>query len=188
MKLSRKTAVCLSVLLLLIAGFFVLQACSFRIMTAWADIDYDTIEYLTYRYKEPAQEVTVFSAYTTDGELTLVRAVKNLLGFWSVSSQEITGAGDGTDKIVMGWFEKVHWGPALTEQDSYVYETHKVYCGRDAVDVIVILPEQIPGNITVNIGQYGSDYLIHVVHFGDVSQSGSFDVWEILRENGCIKE
>lgn len=66
------------------------------------------------------------------------------------------------------------------------FEFHAVYCGDNAVGPISPITAKLPPNVTVDIYQSGSSYLLHFISFGGGSALNGLSVEVLLRSVGAI--
>ena len=125
----------------------------------------------------------IFQTTTKDGELALGVAQKNKLGIWRIQLLEVTTQEDRFINMIM--VESSAIRKYESKDGGWENGWHFVYCGDDAIDLVVLHEEQLPENTAVKIWQANEFYLIYLVTYGD--RNNSFDVHAALEENGCVK-
>lgn len=185
--------VVIAVLLLAVILFFVLQTNSFSLMLRNADLYPGTVTYIVKQgitegpIERRNRPYTVFLSETMPGgRPVLVYAEKNYWGFWYLEDMVI--AEDEGDSVGIYWTNQAFYR-RYDPNDDPVFETEvqRAYCGRNAVKLIEIKPEQLPPNTAVNVQQAGNVYRIHTVSYVSGETTPSIDFEAILRENGCIQ-
>lgn len=66
------------------------------------------------------------------------------------------------------------------------WEFHDVYCGNNAAGPVSPITAKLPPNVTVNVWQSGSSYLLHFISFGRESPLSGLSVGELLQSVGAI--
>lgn len=66
------------------------------------------------------------------------------------------------------------------------FEFHAVYCGDNAIGPVSPITAKLPPNVTVDIYQSGSSYLLHFIFFGQDSPLNGLSVEELLRSVGAV--
>lgn len=184
MEKTKRLIIKLAVLLAIVAVLFVLSFIGYQhalrgVKTKNAilldsGVDSNDLEYRVVL--ERKNDVGVRIAYQN----------KNAWGIWKDRNvEDRTFAQVGL--VAMGWANVAGFKRfAVDDTHPVEFETHIVYCGNNAVKQISIPPDMLPDNLTVNIQQCGSFYILHFITFGD-SESTRFDPNELLMAEGCIQ-
>lgn len=126
-------------------------------------------------------------AHTHGGKYeTLALLTENALGWWEATQVSDQAAYDN-DLIGIAWIDTAGFRWVDETGDLEVdFAFHNIYCGNNAVDAILPITEKLPPNVTVDIHQSGSSYLLHFISFGNGSALNGLSVEELLRSVGAI--
>lgn len=92
---------------------------------------------------------------------------KGFAGFWKVTELADTPTA-GTIKML--WAKTASFKRYTVGDPSAAdWEVHSIYCGSNANKQIVIPSGALPHNVTVNISQSGSSYMLHFIGFGETN-------------------
>ncbi len=178
----RKTVILLA-LLALCVGFFVVMAFSRDIALAAEGLDYsNTMQEPTVG--DDAKSFQIVACRTKEGNNALAYLERNSLGFWTLCAIEAATPDQPYGAAQITWLEPLF--SLYDGQPNTTLVSHTVCTGRNAIASFDDIPyDQIPGNVTVMVKQYASDYYIHVI---TVLPDGgtSFDILPLLKENGLI--
>ena len=92
---------------------------------------------------------------------------KGFAGFWKVTELADTPT-SGTVKmfwVKMASFKRYTVG----DPSARDWEVHSIYCGNNASKQILPPTGALPHNVTVNISQAGSSYMLHFIGFGETN-------------------
>lgn len=188
MKKAKILAICIGAfLVLLTTAVIVWKTYSFSAAVHFANLNTDAISYVEQLdIDSNGDEFCVFQTRTSEGNLALVYATRDKLGFWHIDRIKRASA---TPKYTsLAWVE----GAGIrrfshVEVPTFEQEWHFVYCGDDAIKSIELLPGQLPDNSTVNIQQTGKTYLIHLIVFSSEELDlDMLNLRELLIQSGCI--
>ena len=129
------------------------------------------------------KEYRVFVENLSDKPARIAYLRKGFAGFW-----EITELADkptaGTIRI--GWAKTASFKRYAVDDTSAIeWEVHNVYCGTNATRQIVIPEGALPHNVTVNISQAGSAYMLHFIGYGEADVLSQVKVIDLLSAAGC---
>lgn len=186
---KRKIVIGIGVVIALVVASAILWRCnSLSVAMQFADLEPKSITCIEQLSVDSnGDPFSVFQCRTKAGELALVHATKDGLGFWHIQRIKTTTASERCTSIA--WVE----GAGIrrfSPSDDPVFENewHFVYCGDDAVQELKFLPGQLPDNSTVNIRQSGAFYIIHLILFSSESMdTETLELRNVLVENGCIR-
>lgn len=171
--------------LLLIAIFFAARACSFDLAIAVSGLNREAVEVV----QEPTtgDDGTMFQVIfsrTKEGHSALAYLTKNVLGFWSVDAIETATPEQPSGVAQIIWCDFIHSFYGSEPWITPVF--HTVYAGSNATGSLKQLPQEyIPGNVTVRVTQYYSNYYIHVTTV--LPDGGTpFDILPLLKEHNLI--
>ena len=184
MKRKSIAVISICILVVLVLVFFVFQANSKALALSSAGVDTSYIHEVVALDVNDGVEFQILYANMNDGTPALIRLEKNGLGFWSVKKLD-TANEEGY--AAMGW-AKFSSTQRYTATDvprtGHIY--HHVYAGNNALKLIDIPQDQIPHNLTMDIQQNGKSYVIHIITTAETSDYPGFDIYGLLKDNGCI--
>ena len=185
MKKGRILAIVAVVVIIVLIGYCLLAHNSLSLAVEHAGYQADSLSYIVELEKDSLGfAFSVFQTYSDSGEIALIYAKRDAFGFWHLENINDYRSEHGYASIV--WSEGATVRRFAVEQNPvFEWEWHYAYCSDNAINSIVINPEQLPENCTVNVQQAGSFYLIHIIRFA--TDTESFDIGQILLENGCIE-
>ncbi|WP_163193569.1 hypothetical protein [Clostridium thermarum] len=185
LKINKKEIAIVAIILIGIA-FLIIRANSFSIALRRAGLNPNYVRTIEHDFGTNDEEFKVIETSSKDSKITLAIVTKNKLGFWKVSSFR------GDDRVDPH-FTSIAWVKgggfkrfSPTGGTVIEHEWHYAYCGDNAIKEIEFLPGQIPENVTVNIQQGDSKFLVHVISFAEPEVLNGFDVKALLEENKCI--
>lgn len=129
-------------------------------------------------------EYKVIRAKSEEDNILLVRLVKTKLGIWKIGD---ISSGSNTKINSISWYGD--GGPYINQFgsiDEIGFEWHFVYSGNNALKYIEIEKIDIPKNMTVEIYQFNTEYIIHLITFEKPEIFNSFNIVNKLIENGFI--
>lgn len=121
------------------------------------------------------------------GDIHIAYLVKNSVGFWYVERTNETQI--SSNGVQFGWTNVASIRRYETTDSSIVeFENHYLYCNDNAIKRISVLEEDLPHNVTVNIHQAGSVYMLHFITFdGSGEVLNEIDCYSILKNAGCVQ-
>ena len=116
------------------------------------------------------------------GHLALL--TENRFGWWEAA--QVSSQTDQNELARISWMSPA--GVRYMEDGKFDpdFEFHAVYCGNNAAGPVFPITEKLPSNVTVNVQQSGSFYLLHFISFGPESPLNGLSVKELLRTVGAI--
>ena len=185
MKTRKRLGVIIACIVLALAAVAaVLSLNSFRIALRSAGFPSKGWVILDMGIDNNGNEYRVAVDYLNDSDAHMAYLSKGFGGFWRVEYSADTPASE-TGMVALGWMRVAGIKRFTVGDESCVeFEVHEAYCGKNAVKQIQIPPELLPPNVTVNILQGGSSFVIQFVSFGDAQME--IDAYEILKAAGCI--
>jgi len=127
---------------------------------------YDTDNKVLLESVDNNEELSRIIKAEKDGKPELVNLTRNGMGLWKI---EYSVARDEGEPLAISWKRAVgirRFG--IYDGGVFEWEWHYIVCGDDAVAKIDI-KEQLPKNVTVNIQQTDSEYILHFVSFSDLT-------------------
>ena len=115
---------------------------------------------------------------------SLALLTENGFGWWKASLVSNPNSQDGLSRI--SWM--IPASIRYAEDGSFApdWEFHDVYCGNNAAGPVSPITAKLPPNVTVNVWQSGSSYLLHFISFGRESPLSGLSVGELLQSVGAI--
>lgn len=133
---------------------------------------------------QAGKEYQVVVEGLSDGPARIAYLRKGFAGFWKITELADTPTA-GTVK--MGWTKTASFKRYTVEDASAIdWEVHNVYCGNNATRQIVIPEGTLPHNVTVNISQAGSSYMLHFIGHGEADVLSQVKLVELLTAAGCV--
>lgn len=184
-KRAKLYAIIVIVLILLIVVFQVVRANSYAL--AWRSVGIQSEPFVIYDGKNNnGQEFKVVVEYAVRENGPLVYLEKGRTGFWKAMVVDEKPS-DKTGMLTWGW-TRVAGGRRYSAMDEHVveWEIHRVYSGNNAIKRIEIPAQLLPANVTVNIHQAGSAYILHFITYGKGEELNAINAYELLLQAGCV--
>lgn len=183
--MKKPAIIIIAIAAILLTGLTTAWAKNFYITLILAGYKPTSIQVIDTSNDENEKEFKVIKTRTNKNKDTLAILTKNALGIWKISETQ-----ENTEDSLMstiGWVKKGELKRfSFKDGGNIENEWNVVYTGNNAAKLIYFNPGQLPENITVNIQQNGTSYLIHVISFADSDILSKFNVSAILEENGCL--
>ena len=185
---KRIVTAAVATFLILLTLFFILQANSLTIALKQADLNTGTVTYIEELDSDNGTLYKVLKTTSDTGALALVRMYRSNLGFWKVEDIELSNSEKGYDFVSLAWMKHASIRRfSFQDTPDFEREWHYVYCGNNAIKEIEPLAEFLPRNVTVNVQQAGESYLIHIITYANPDETGTIDMYTILKQNGFVK-
>lgn len=183
--MKKPLIIILAAAALLVTALSAAWAKNFYITLLISGYSTSDVKIIDTSHNENDKEFKVIKTSSKDKSDALAILTKNSLGIWSITQKQENI--ESRPITTIGWVNKGEV-KRYTFKDGGVIENewNIVYCGNNAIKLIQFNPGQIPENVTVNIQQNGSSYLIHLISFADSNTVSKFDVPAILTDNGCL--
>ncbi len=187
--MKRRTIVCLFALLLslIFVGALFAYHNSYSIALNKAGLSAKSINYVDIGIDDNGNEYRVVFEYMPENTLKIVFLSKDDFGIWRVI-EEASGSDSEAEYITMGWMRFSSIGRFdVNDQVGFDFEVHKVYGGNNATKQIEIPMELLPTNVSVNVFQSGTRYVIHFIGYGDGEILDQFYFDDLLEQSNCIQ-
>lgn len=184
--MMRRTNVCLFALLLFVGALFAYHN-SYSIALHKAGLSEKFIEYVDIGIDDNGNEYRVVFEYMPESTLKIVFLSKDDFGIWRVI-EELSSLEDETEYIIMAWmrFSSIRRFE-VNDQVIFDREVHKVYVGNNASKQIEIPMELLPTNVSVNVFQSGTMYVIHFIGYGGNEIFDQFYFDDLLEQSNFIQ-
>lgn len=174
-------------ILILVVGLFIYHN-NYSIALRSAGLSQKTISYLDTGFDDNGNEYRVVFSHLSENVIKIAHLTRDNLGIWHVTNTVSSSDGEAQyPYVVMGWmhFSGMRWYGVDGEIDMPL-EIHNVYAGTNAKKYIEIPLELLPPNVSVDVSQTGSIYVIHFVSYGDGEALNQIDILELLDKTDCI--
>jgi hypothetical protein len=185
--MKRRVPVILFVFFFILIVVIVVYHNSYSIALKKAGFSQRSISYIDTGIDDNGNDYRVVFRYDTDNMVRIALLTKDNWGVWHITD-EVIGPDAEADYITMGWMRFASMRRYdVTDQTVMDSEVHKVYGGNNATKQIEIPMDLIPPNVSVNVFQAGSVYVIHFVSYGDADSLNQIDMIDLLKQTDCIQ-
>ena len=183
---------CLLILLLSLIFIVILVTFhnSFKIALHKAGVSERAINYIDTGIGDNGNEYRVVFQYMFDNTVKILLLTRDDLGVWHATDEVIGPDSDAEyEYVTMGWmrFASIRRYD-VNDQIKIDSEVHKVYGGNNATKQIEIPTDLLPPNVSVNVFQSGSVYVIHFVSYGEAETLNQIHILDLLRQADCIPQ
>ena len=188
MKKQTKWYLSISILALILLVLIGLYRNSFKIALSKAGVGELYIEYIDTGFDNNGNEYRVVFQYMSDNTVKIVHLTKDDFGVWHVTD-EAHGPVSDAAYVMMGWMRTASMRRhEVNDPVVFDWEVHNVYGGNNARKQIEIPLGLLPPNVTVNVFQAGSQYVIHFVSYGEVETLNQIDIIDLLTQTRSISQ
>lgn len=187
MNKRKNTIILLISLILIIFCIVFAYHNSYDIALRKEGLSRDRINYIDTGIDDNGNEFRAVFQYDRDDSVRMLMLTKNRFGIWNVTN-EMTSHDSEAHRCSMGWMRVASIGRfGVGDQSNIAFEVHAVYGGNDAIKLVDIPAEQLPPNVTVNVFQSGTMYVIHFTSCGAADTLNQVDAFNLLEQIGCIQ-
>lgn len=188
MKKQTKRYLSISILALIVLVLIGVYRNSFKIALGKAGVGEQYIQYIDTGFDNNGNEYRVVFQYMPDNTVKIVHLTKNDFGVWHIQD-ETHGPVSDAAYVMMGWMRTASIRRhEVNDPVVFDWEVHKVYGGNNARKQIEIPLELLPPNVTVNVFQAGSQYVIHFVSYGGSEPLQQINILDLLNETRSIAQ
>ena len=188
MNKQTKWYLSISILALILLVLIVVYKNSFKIALGNAGVGELYIEYIDTGFDNNGNEYRVVFQYMSDNTVKIVHLTKNDFGVWHVTD-ETHGPVSDAAYVMMGWMRTASMRRhEVNDPVVFDSEVHHVYGGNNAIKQIEIPLDLLPPNVTVNVFQAGSQYVIHFVSYGGSEPLQQINILDLLNETRSIAQ
>ena len=186
MKKHTLRFILLLLLVLIIIAVLVFYHNSFRIALSKAGVNESYIQYIDTGFDDNGNEYRVAFQYMSDSMVKVLLLKKNNIGIWHTTDQ-ILGPSSESEYTTMGWmrFASIRRYD-VEDQARFDSEVHIVYVGKNAIKQIEIPLDLLPPNVSVNVFQAGTVYVIHFTSYGEADTLNQIRILDLLEQTNCI--
>jgi len=176
-------------LVLVFIAILIIYHSSFKIALSKADVKERNVNYIDTGIDDNGHEYRVVFHYTHDNMVKILLLTKDSLGIWHVTDEAVGPDSADTGYVTMGWmrFASIRRYD-VNDQARFDSEVHKVYGGNSATKQIEIPLDLLPPNVSANVFQSGTMYVIHFVSYGDADTLDQFYFSDFLDKIDCIQQ
>ena len=188
--MKRRTIVYLFALLLslILSVILIVYHNSYSIALIKAGLSKDSINYIDTGIDDNGNEYRVVFQYVPENMVKIVHLTKDNSGIWKVT-EEASGPDSEPEYVTMGWMRFASISRYdVNDQARLDSEVHKVYGGNNAAKQIEIPMDLLPPNVSVNVYQSGTMYVIHFVGYGNAEFLDQFHFSHLLDQMDCIQQ
>ncbi|RRD94228.1 hypothetical protein EII17_08945 [Clostridiales bacterium COT073_COT-073] len=157
---------------------------SYRIALSRAGFSEDSITYVDTGIDDNGNEYRVVFQY--ENMIKFLRLTKDKYGIWKVT--EVCVPNSKAQYIAMGWMRMAGIRRYDVKGESDIeFEMHMMYGGNTATKQIEIPAEILPSNVSVNVFQAETAYVLHFVTYGKPGTLNQIDIPHLLEQTGCIR-
>ena len=161
---------------------------SFKIALGKAGVGEQYIQYIDTGFDNNGNEYRVVFQFMSDNTVKIVHLTKADFGVWHVTD-EAHGPVSDAAYVMMGWMRTASMRRhEVNDPVVFDWEVHNVYGGNNAIKQIEIPLELLPPNVTVNVFQAGSQYVIHFVSYGGSEPLQQINILDLLNETRSIAQ
>ena len=186
--MKKRTLWCILTLFLalIFIVFLIAYHNSFKIALSKAGVSERSINYIDTGIDDNGNEYRVVFQYMRDNVVKILLITKDNLGVWHVTN-EVIGPNAEAEYVTMGWmrFASIRQYD-VNDQTRIDSEVHKVYGGNNATKQIEIPTHLLPSNVSVNVFQSGTVYVIHFVSYGEAETLNQIHIFDLLKQTDCI--
>lgn len=133
------------------------------------------------------KEYRVIKSKDAYGNVKFAYCSKEFASLWKII-QIADKPSDDTGMIAIGWSGKINVSRFNMEDNAiFEHEIHHVYYGRNALKLVDVPVEKLSSDITVSIEQNGTEYILHLISYGDADALNKVNIYELLKEEGYIR-
>lgn len=188
MNKQTKWYLSISILALILLVLIVVYKNSFKIALGKAGVGEQYIQYIDTGFDNNGNEYRVVFQYMSDNTVKIVHLTKDDFGVWHVTD-EAHGPVSDAAYVMMGWMRTASMRRhEVNDPVVFDWEVHNVYGGNNAIKQIEIPIDLLPPNVTVNVFQAGSQYVIHFVSYGGSEPLQQINILDLLNENRSIAQ
>lgn len=176
-----------SLLILILVVVLLIYHNSYSIALSKAGLSKDSIDYIDTGIDDNGNEYRVVFQYMPENMVKILRLTKNDRGVWKVA-EEAYGPDSEVPYVTTGWMRVASVGRYEVDDQTHIeFEVHKVYGGNNAIKQIEIPMELLPSNVSVNIFQAGTVYVLHFVTYGSAETLNQINISHLLEQTDCIQ-
>ena len=175
-------------LIILIVVLPIFYCNSFEIALNKAGLNENAINFIDAGIDNNGNDYRVVFQYMTNNTVKILLLTKSEFGIWHVT-EETSGPEEDAEYIIMGWmrFASIRRYD-VSGQPRMDYEVHKVYGGMNATKQILIPKDSLPKNVSVNVFQAGTAYVIHFISYGDAEILNQIDFSKLIKQAGGVTQ